>query len=318
MEAFIEVRNLSKIYKVAAKQHLYAVDDISFNIFKGETLGIVGESGCGKSTTGKLLVNLIESTSGQVLLEGQPIGALRKEALMAFRKKVQIVFQDPYASLNPRMKVMDIIAEGLVIHGGWTAKEREERVFQLMDQVGLKRAYANRHPHEFSGGQRQRIGIARALALKPEFIVCDEPISALDVSIQAQVINLLNALQKEYQLTYLFISHDIKAVKLISDRIAVMYLGRIVEIATGESLFKEQFHPYTRGLIAAIPIPDPEIERQKVQMLLEGDIPTPIGKKNGCAFYARCSHRMARCLNEVPLLRPIRENHQVACHLQDD
>lgn len=315
MEAFIQVRNLSKVYKVGMKQHLFAVDDISFDIFKGETLGLVGESGCGKSTTGKLLVNLIEPTMGQVLLEGQPVEAKKKDALLAFRKKVQIIFQDPYASLNPRMKVMDIIAEGLVIHGGMTAKSREERVFQLMDQVGLKRAYANRHPHEFSGGQRQRIGIARALALKPEFIVCDEPISALDVSIQAQVINLLNALQKEYNLTYLFISHDIKAVKLISDRIAVMYLGRIVEIATGESLFKEQYHPYTKGLIAAIPIPDPEIERKKTQVLLEGDMPSPIGRQKGCSFYSRCQFRMERCLNEVPVLKSVERNHRVACHL---
>ncbi len=315
MESLIQVENLSKVYKLGSWQELHAVDNVSFDIYTGETLGIVGESGCGKSTTGKLLLNLVQPSGGNVRMHGKDIFTLKGAAATEYRKKAQIIFQDPYASLNPRMKIMDIIAEGLVIHGIGTQKEREDRVYRLMDQVGLKRAYSNRHPHEFSGGQRQRIGIARALALEPRFIVCDEPISSLDVSIQAQVINLLNALQKEYKLTYLFISHDIKAVRLVSDRIAVMYLGRIVELATRDSLFKEQLHPYTKGLIAAIPIPDPVLERSKETVLLEGDLPSPLGTRTGCAFYSRCRQRMDRCITHVPELKARSEDHAIACHL---
>lgn len=314
----VQVRKLTKIYYMTGGRNLFAVDDISFDVHHGETLGLVGESGCGKSTTGKLILNLIEASSGSVTFEASDIFRMKGQQLATFRQKAQIIFQDPYASLNPRMKVLDIIAEGLHIHQIGTIQDRENRVYALMDQVGLKRAYANRHPHEFSGGQRQRIGIARALALSPKFIVCDEPISALDVSIQAQVLNLLNDLQRFYDLTYLFISHDIKAVKLVSDRIAVMYLGRIVELSTGKSLFQQQRHPYTKGLIAAIPLPNPNLERVKKTVLLEGELPAPIGKKTGCAFYGRCPERMPRCEYQVPELREVTKGHQVACLLYDN
>jgi oligopeptide transport system ATP-binding protein len=275
----------------------------------------VGESGCGKTTLGRTIVRLYEPTGGEVLFEGKNVHKLQGQELRGFNRKAQMIFQDPYASLNPRMTVADIIGEGIDIHGLYKNRERTERIYELLNLVGLNKEHANRFPHEFSGGQRQRIGIARALAVEPKFIVCDEPISALDVSIQAQVVNLLMELQQKFKLTYLFIAHDLSMVKYVSDRIAVMYLGVVVELATSEDLHKSPLHPYTQALLSAIPIPDPETERKKKRILLEGDVPSPINPPEGCRFAKRCRDAKPVCTEKQPEFKEVEKNHFVACHL---
>lgn len=316
-EKLVEVKNLTKYFNVGKHQVLQAVNNVSFDIFKGETLGLVGESGCGKSTTGRTIIGLYQATSGEVLFQGENIHEKKsKTELKKLNRKMQMIFQDPYASLNPRMTVSDIIAEGLDLHG--IAKNREDRiksVYRLLDVVGLNPEHANRYPHEFSGGQRQRIGIARALAVEPEFIIADEPISALDVSIQAQVVNLMQELQEKQQLTYLFIAHDLSMVKFISDRIGVMYLGCLVELSTSDELYDKPMHPYTRALLSAIPIPAPHIERKRDRIILEGDIPSPMNPPSGCKFRTRCPHVMNICKTNEPKWLEAKENHWVACHL---
>ncbi len=292
-----------------------AVDDVSFEIREGETLGLVGESGCGKSTTGRAILRLYDPTAGRIELEGQDIAQVHGDALRRLRPRMQMIFQDPQASLNPRMTVGSIIAEPLDEHARLGHKERRARVMELMDAVGLNRAFANRYPHEFSGGQRQRIGIARALALNPRFIVCDEPIAALDVSIQAQVVNLLEDLQEQLGLTYLFISHDLSMVRHLATRVAVMYLGRLVEIAPRELLYDRPQHPYTQALISAVPSPDPEIEARRQRIILKGDVPSPANPPKGCAFSTRCPKVFDRCRVEVPALRDLGGGHKAACHL---
>lgn len=311
----IQVKNLKKYFEVGKNQVLKAVDNISFNIKEGETLGLVGESGCGKSTTGRTIVRLYDATGGEVLFEGENIHKLNRTRAKEFSKKAQMIFQDPYASLDPRMTVGDIIGEGMDIHHLYQGRERMERIYELLNIVGLNKEHADRFPHEFSGGQRQRIGIARALAIEPKFIVCDEPISALDVSIQAQVVNLLITLQHDLNLTYLFIAHDLSMVKHISDRVAVMYLGVIVELAGSEELYAHTLHPYTKALLSAIPISDPEIEKNRQRILLEGDVPSPINPPSGCRFKKRCKYAKAVCDEVQPELREVEKGHFVACHL---
>ena len=314
----LEVKNLKKYFKVGNKDILKAVDNVSFAIKEGETLGLVGESGCGKTTCGRTVIGMYDNTDGEVLYTGKPVHGLKGKAKRDFTKEVQIIFQDPYASLNPRMTVADIIAEGIDIHG--LAKDKEDRtrrVYELLDQVGLNREHANRFVHEFSGGQRQRIGSARALAVEPKFILCDEPISALDVSIQAQVANLLIKLQKELGLTYLFIAHDLSMVKHISDRVAVMYLGSMVELAESEVLYSSPKHPYTEALMSAIPIADPDVEESRQRIMLEGDVPSPINTPPGCKFQGRCSKCMDICKKEAPLFKEVEKGHFVACHLYE-
>ena len=291
-----------------------AVDGLTFDIRRGETLGLVGESGCGKSTTGRALLRLYRATGGRILFEGTDIAALEGEKLRAMRPRMQMIFQDPQASLNPRMTVGAIIAEPLSEHGTYTGAARMAKVRELLDAVGLNPDYVNRYPHEFSGGQRQRIGIARALALDPDFIVCDEPIAALDVSIQAQVVNLLEDLQKKLGLTYLFISHDLSMVRHIADRVAVMYLGKIVELANVETLFAAPKHPYTRALLSAVPLPDPKAEATRRRIILKGDIPDPANPPAGCRFCTRCPDAIERCFAEEPAWRELDPGRYVACH----
>lgn len=295
------------------KKYVKAVDGISFNIYKGETLGLVGESGCGKSTTGAMIVKLLNPTSGSIMFNGKDIFKVTKAESAALHKDVQIIFQDPYSSLDPRYTVGKAIIEPLVVHKIGTDKERKEIAIKLMAEVGLREEYYDRYPHEFSGGQRQRIGVARALTLNPSLIICDEPVSALDVSIQAQILNLMQDLQKKYGLTYLFISHNLSVVKHICDRIAVMYLGKIVEISDKKDLFDHPMHPYTQALLNAVPIPDPELVRE--QELLEGDVPSPIDPPAGCRFHTRCKYVKDICRKEEPQFKDMDKNHFTACHL---
>ncbi|MGA9531725.1 MAG: dipeptide ABC transporter ATP-binding protein [Anaerolineales bacterium] len=292
-----------------------AVDGISFDIHNGETLGLVGESGCGKSTTGRTILKLHEPTAGSVYFRGHDLANLKADEMRHYRRNMQIIFQDPYASLNPRMTVGRIVGEPLEVHDIGTPKERKERVQELLKLVGLNPYFINRYPHEFSGGQRQRIGVARALALEPEFIVCDEPISALDVSIQAQVVNLLQELQEDMGLTYLFIAHDLSMVRHISDRIAVMYLGKMMELAPRDELYNNPLHPYTQALLSAVPIPDPRKERKRQRIILEGDVPSPVNPPSGCRFHTRCPLAVEMCKHVVPEWRQVSPGHWVYCHL---
>ncbi len=318
MENILEVKDLKKWFVTnettfGKKEIVKAVDGITFNIKKKETLSLVGESGCGKTTTGKIILRIFDPTSGSIFFEGTDITKLNRKEMMKYRRKMMIIYQDPFGSLDPRMTVKNTIAEPMEVHRLGTKKEIEEKVIELMEKVGLSPEYKNRYPHEFSGGQRQRIGIARALATNPTFIVADEPVSALDVSIQAQIINLLKDLQKEFGLTLLFISHDLSVVKHISDRVAVMYLGKIVEIADKKELFDNPKHPYTLALLSAIPIPDPKAKKNEI--ILEGDLPSPINPPSGCRFHTRCPYAKPICKKEEPILKDIGNGHKVACHL---
>lgn len=317
-KVIMEVNHLKKYFRLDSKRTLKAVDDVSFQVYEGETLGIVGESGCGKTTCGRTCIGVYEATDGEVLYKGKNIHKMNNAEKKEFTKHVQMIFQDPYSSLDPRLKVHDIIAEGMRIHKLVHSKEEEIQAVQnLLEQVGLNPEHASRYVHEFSGGQRQRIGIARALAVNPEFIVCDEPISALDVSIQAQVINMFEDLQKEMGLTYLFIAHDLSVVKHISDRIGVMYLGRMVELADSYELTTHPVHPYTKSLISAIPIADPKIARQSKRIVLEGDVPSPLNPPSGCRFRTRCPYATEQCAQEVPEFKEIAPGHYAACHNLD-
>ncbi|GAB4478345.1 MAG: dipeptide ABC transporter ATP-binding protein [Anaerolineales bacterium] len=317
----LSVRNLVKYFPITRgiifqKQvgAVHAVDDVTFDIHRGETLGLVGESGCGKSTTGRTILQLYRPTSGQVLFDGVDLVTLKGNELRKMRRRMQMIFQDPYASLNPRMTVAEIIGEPLLIHGVARGKAIQERVEQLLELVGLNPAFSNRYPHEFSGGQRQRIGVARALALQPDLIVCDEPISALDVSIQAQVVNLLEDLQQQMGLTYLFIAHDLSMVRHISDRVAVMYLGVLVELADRNDLYNNPLHPYTQALLSAVPIPDPFVEEKRRRIILEGDVPSPVNPPSGCRFRTRCKYAKELCSEAKPEWRELQPGHFVACH----
>ena len=297
------------------KQVVQSVDHVSFHILRHETFGLVGESGCGKSTLGRTITRLYEPTEGKILYDGTDISHLTGPQLLPYRKRIQMIFQDPYASLDSRMTVMDIIREALDLHSELTTKEqRSQRVYELLDHVGLMREHANRYPHKFSGGQRQRIGIARALAVNPEFIVCDEPISALDVSIQAQVVNMLEDLQREFGLTYLFIAHDLSMVRHISNRIGVMYLGKLVEVGDSEEIYQNHLHPYTEALLSSVPLPDPELAHRSEPIMLQGDIPSPIDPPSGCRFRTRCPYATQLCAEQEPPLTEVGSNHAVACH----
>jgi oligopeptide/dipeptide ABC transporter ATP-binding protein len=317
----LSVRNLVKYFPVKkgifqqTVGQVHAVDGISFDIAEGETLGLVGESGCGKSTAGKAILKLIEPTAGEIRVNGERIDGLSRHEMRPYRRELQVVFQDPYSSLNPRLKIRDIIGEPLKNYGVAQGRALDDRVEMLAGKVGLRAEALGRYPHEFSGGQRQRIGIARALALNPGLIICDEPVSALDVSVQAQVINLLGDLQKEFGLSYLFIAHDIAVVEHISRRIAVMYLGKIVEIADRASLFSRPQHPYTEALLSAVPVPDPEAAKKRI--ILRGDVPSPINPPSGCRFHTRCAYAFDRCSTEEPPMQEVLPGHRVACHLRD-
>ena len=316
-DVLISVNHLKKYFNGGKKAVLKAVDDVSFDIYKGETLGMVGESGCGKTTCGRTCIGLYSKTDGQVLYKGKDVHTLSGKERQNFKKEVQMVFQDPYGSLDPRMTVSEIVGEGIDIHHLAKSKqERQDKIYHCLELVGLNREHANRFVHEFSGGQRQRIGIARALAVDPEFMVLDEPISALDVSIQAQVVNLLIDLQKKMGLTYLFVAHDLSMVKHISDRIAVLYLGTLVELATSDELFANPLHPYTQALLSAIPVPDPQVEKEREakKIRLEGDVPSPINPAPGCRFKGRCRYCTDICQKELPPLKDVGDGHFVACH----
>ena len=310
----LETKNLRKTFEIKGRGTLTAVNGVSLTLREGETLGLVGESGCGKTTLGRTIVKLYQPDAGQILYQGRDIWQLGRKENLRYRKDVQMIYQDPYASLDPLSVVSTSIAEGLDIHGLYPGKARRERVLELLHMVGLNKEHANRFPHEFSGGQRQRIGIARALAVEPRLIVCDEPISALDVSIQAQVMNLLVRLQREMGLSYLFITHDLSMVKAISDRIAVMYLGSIVELAPAATLYREHCHPYTEALLSAIPLPDPDVEAARRRILLKGDIPSPVNLGPGCPFASRCPHAKPICREQQPALKEVSPGHFAACH----
>ncbi|MFD1416074.1 ABC transporter ATP-binding protein [Oceanobacillus jeddahense] len=320
METLLEVKDLKKHFPVSnkvpfkkSKQSVKAVDGVNFNVYQGETLGVVGESGCGKSTVARLINQLIKPTDGVVNFNNENLINMNAAALRETRKKIQMVFQDPYASLDPRVKIGELIAEPMVIHGIGDAKSRQKRVEELLETVGLNKRYADRYPHEFSGGQRQRINIARALTLNPELVICDEPVSALDVSVQAQVINLLKALQKEFQLTYIFISHDLNVVRYMCDRIAVMYLGKIVEVGTFEEIYSQPQHPYTKALFSAIPKESPF--ETKEQIILKGSVPSPLNPPSGCSFHERCPVAMEICKQKKPNIITQENKHQASCHL---
>lgn len=321
-EKLMEIKKLKKYFPVGSSgffqkaSYVQAVDDVTFDIYKGETLGIVGESGCGKSTMGRLLVTLLDSTSGEILFEGKEVNAIRKNNRKDISKNIQIIFQDPYASLNPRMTIGDIIREPMKVNGIASGEELEKRLDTLLNQVGLASYHKSRYPHEFSGGQRQRVGIARAISVNPKLIVCDEAVSALDVSIQAQILNLLDDLQKELGFTYLFIAHGLNVVKHISDRVGVMYLGKMVEIADVDKLYSTPMHPYTQALLSAIPIPNPE--KKKERIILTGDVPSPINPPAGCRFHTRCSKCREICKQTEPPLVELELGHKVACHLYDN
>jgi oligopeptide transport system ATP-binding protein len=321
-QALVQVRGLKKYFPITQGiliqrkvADVKAVDGLDFEIERGETLGLVGESGCGKSTTGRAILQLYRPTAGEVLFEGKDLAKLQGESLRKMRRNMQMIFQDPYASLNPRMTVGDIIGEPLEVHNIAKGKEKKERVQELLQIVGLNPYFVNRYPHEFSGGQRQRIGVARALAVQPDFIVCDEPISALDVSIQAQIINLLEELQSKFNLTYLFIAHDLSVVRHISDRVAVMYLGKIVELTDRNSLYSNPLHPYTKALLSAVPIPDPSVEERRERIILVGDVPSPVNPPQGCRFHTRCPLAIDICKRVDPEFRDVGSSHHVACHV---
>lgn len=320
-ETMVRVENLVKYFPVSGKRNavVHAVDNVSFEIKKGETLGLVGESGCGKSTTAKTMIRMYDPTSGSIILDGQDISSLNQKKLKPVRKKIQMVFQDPYASLNPRMTVLELIAEPLIAQGVVSkASQARAEIVDMLLSVGLTEEHTGRYPHEFSGGQRQRICLARALILKPELVICDEPISALDVSIQAQVVNLLQKFKKELNLTYLFIAHDLSMVRYVSDRVGVMYLGKIVELCASEVIYKTPMHPYTKSLLNAIPIPDPLLAKKKTTTAIRGDLPSPITPPSGCRFHTRCEQCSQICKEEEPILKDIGDGHQVACHLYAD
>ena len=322
-ENLVEVKHLQQYFPAGGmgknKRYVQAVDDVSFAIRKGETLGLVGESGCGKTTTGRTLLRLYEPTDGTIIYDGKVLFDKKEKIavdMLPYRRRMQIVFQDPYASLDPRMTIGDIVGEGIDIHNICSnAKERHDKIISLLERVGLNSEHANRYPHEFSGGQRQRVGIARALAVDPEFIVCDEPVSALDVSIQAQVVNMFEDLQQEMGLTYLFIAHDLSVVKHISNRIGVMYLGKLVELADSFELIAHSVHPYTRSLISAIPVADPKTARESHRIVLQGDVPSPLNPPSGCRFRTRCPYADERCAAEVPEFTEVASGHWAACHL---
>ncbi len=320
-ETLIEVTGLKKYFNINVgmfkSKPLKAVDDVSFSIKKGETLGLVGESGCGKTTVGRTILHLYKPTAGEIIFDGKPLKTASD--IKEYRKKATMVFQDPYSSLNPRMTVSDIIGEPLDIHNLYSnKKEREERILELMSHVGLNSEHASRYAHEFSGGQRQRIGIARSLAVNPEFIVCDEPVSALDVSIQAQVINMFGELQEQLGLTYLFVAHDLLVVRHISDRIAVMYLGRMVELADAGEIYDHPLHPYSKSLLSSVPIPDPKIARANKRIVLSGDIPSPLNAPSGCPFRTRCPYAVDACAEAMPEFKEVSKGHFVACHRVDE
>ncbi len=315
-QTLVEAINLTKHFPASHNQTVRAVDGVSFTIQRGETFGLVGESGCGKTTVGRCLLRLIEPTGGQVRFDGRNLTEINRTELRGLRRRMQIIFQDPYSSLNPRMTVGQIVAEPLAVHSVGSKPEQREKVAELLRVVGLDPDYANRYPHQFSGGQRQRIGIARALALNPDFIVADEPVSALDVSVQAQVVNLLQDLQAQFGLTYLFISHGLAVVKHISSRVGVMYLGKLVELASADDIYSKPLHPYTQALLAAIPLPDPDANKREVQRL-GGDVPTPLNPPSGCRFHTRCPQATERCKLEEPKFAEITPGHWAACHLHD-